>query len=121
MIPKVVVLDYGSGNLRSAQRALARVGADVTVTADADAALDCDGLGVPVGDVDGGQQGEPRHSVPRQLASSAAPASPDFSGWNWVADSVPRSAAAANRSPCSVQEMRAPAAARSAAAAARSA
>ena len=47
MIPKVVVLDYGSGNLRSAQRALERVGADVTVTADADAALDCDGLVVP--------------------------------------------------------------------------
>ena len=66
---------------------------------------------VPVGDVDGGQQGEPGHSVPSQLASSAAPASPDFSGWNWVADSTPCSAAAANRSPCSVQEMRAPAAA----------
>ena len=45
--PKVVVLDYGSGNLRSAQRALARVGADVTVTADPDAALDADGLVVP--------------------------------------------------------------------------
>jgi glutamine amidotransferase len=45
--PKVVVLDYGSGNLRSVQRALARAGADVTVTADADAALECDGLAVP--------------------------------------------------------------------------
>jgi glutamine amidotransferase len=43
----VVVLDYGSGNLRSAERALARVGADVLVTADADAALECDGLAVP--------------------------------------------------------------------------
>jgi imidazole glycerol-phosphate synthase subunit HisH len=43
----VVVLDYGSGNLRSAQRALARVGADVTVTADHAAALDADGLVVP--------------------------------------------------------------------------
>jgi glutamine amidotransferase len=42
-----VVLDYGSGNLRSAQRALQRAGADVTVTADADAALNCDGLVVP--------------------------------------------------------------------------
>jgi len=41
------VLDYGSGNLRSAQRALQRAGADVTVTADADAALNCDGLVVP--------------------------------------------------------------------------
>jgi glutamine amidotransferase len=47
MKPKVVVLDYGSGNLRSAERALARAGADVTVTADADAALDADGLAVP--------------------------------------------------------------------------
>jgi len=43
----VVVLDYGSGNLRSAERALARVGADVTVTADAAAARDADGLAVP--------------------------------------------------------------------------
>ena len=47
MTATVVVLDYGSGNLRSAERALARVGADVTVTADPDAALDCDGLVVP--------------------------------------------------------------------------
>ena len=43
----VVVLDYGSGNLRSAQRALERVGADVEVTADADAAARADGLVVP--------------------------------------------------------------------------
>jgi glutamine amidotransferase len=43
----VVVLDYGSGNLRSAQRALERVGADVTVTADRAAALAADGLVVP--------------------------------------------------------------------------
>ena len=42
-----MVLDYGSGNLRSAQRALERVGAQVEVTADADAALECDGLAVP--------------------------------------------------------------------------
>ena len=43
----VVVLDYGSGNLRSAERALAKVGAEVDVTADASAARDCDGLVVP--------------------------------------------------------------------------
>jgi glutamine amidotransferase len=43
----VVVLDYGSGNLRSAQRALQRVGADVEVTADPAAAADADGLVVP--------------------------------------------------------------------------
>jgi len=41
---RVVVLDYGSGNLRSAQRALERVGASVTVTADG---IDADGLVVP--------------------------------------------------------------------------
>jgi len=44
---KVVVLDYGSGNLRSAQRALQRVGADVEVTADPAAAANADGLVVP--------------------------------------------------------------------------
>ena len=43
----VVVLDYGSGNLRSAERALARAGADVTVTADLDQARSADGLVVP--------------------------------------------------------------------------
>jgi glutamine amidotransferase len=43
----VVVLDYGSGNLRSAERALARVGAEVTVTADLTAARASDALVVP--------------------------------------------------------------------------
>jgi glutamine amidotransferase len=43
----VVVLDYGSGNLRSAQRALERVGADVEVTADPQRAMNADGLVVP--------------------------------------------------------------------------
>ena len=47
MSPRVVVPDYGSGNLRSAQRALERVGAQVEVTADPDAVLDCAGLAVP--------------------------------------------------------------------------
>ena len=44
---RAVVLDYGSGNLRSAQRALERAGARVEVTADPDSALECDGLAVP--------------------------------------------------------------------------
>jgi glutamine amidotransferase len=44
---RVVVLDYGSGNLRSAQRALERVGAVVEVTADRAAAVAADGLVVP--------------------------------------------------------------------------
>lgn len=47
MTKKLVVLDYGSGNLRSAQRALQRVGADVEVTADPGAAAAADGLVVP--------------------------------------------------------------------------
>jgi glutamine amidotransferase len=47
MSKRVVVLDYGSGNLRSAERALARAGADVTVTDDLTAAAEADGLVVP--------------------------------------------------------------------------
>jgi glutamine amidotransferase len=47
MSANVVVLDYGSGNIRSAERALERAGATVTVTADRTAALECDGLLVP--------------------------------------------------------------------------
>lgn len=43
----VALLDYGSGNLHSAQRALARVGADVEVTSDPKVALAADGLLVP--------------------------------------------------------------------------
>ncbi|HEY4007974.1 MAG TPA: imidazole glycerol phosphate synthase subunit HisH [Pseudonocardia sp.] len=43
----MVVLDYGSGNLRSAQRALQRAGAEVEVTEDVDAAVNADGLVVP--------------------------------------------------------------------------
>jgi glutamine amidotransferase len=40
-------LDYGSGNIRSGERALQRVGADVTVTSSFDEALNADGLLVP--------------------------------------------------------------------------
>ena len=47
MTTKVVVLDYGSGNLRSAQRALERTGAEVEVTSDPAAAAAADGLVVP--------------------------------------------------------------------------
>jgi glutamine amidotransferase len=44
---RVTVLDYGSGNLRSAVRALERAGAEVTLSADRADAQDCDGLVVP--------------------------------------------------------------------------
>jgi glutamine amidotransferase len=43
----VVVLDYGTGNLRSAVRALEHAGASVRLTADRAAAMDADGLVVP--------------------------------------------------------------------------
>ncbi len=43
----VVLLDYGAGNLRSAQRALEHAGAEVTVTADPKVAVEADGLVVP--------------------------------------------------------------------------
>jgi glutamine amidotransferase len=46
-VKRIVVLDYGSGNLRSAERAIARHGADVTVSGDFEAALAADGLVVP--------------------------------------------------------------------------
>ncbi|BBH18342.1 imidazole glycerol phosphate synthase subunit HisH [Nocardioides baekrokdamisoli] len=45
--PNVVVLDYGSGNLRSAVRAFERAGATVELTSDMDAAMAADGLVVP--------------------------------------------------------------------------
>jgi glutamine amidotransferase len=44
---RVVVFDYGFGNVRSAERALARAGAEVEITRDFDAAMNADGLVVP--------------------------------------------------------------------------
>jgi imidazole glycerol-phosphate synthase subunit HisH len=46
-VRRVVILDYGSGNIRSAERAVARAGAAVRVTRDADLAKTADGLVVP--------------------------------------------------------------------------
>jgi len=45
--PTVTVLDYGSGNVRSAVRALERAGAEVTLSAAPDDVLEADGLVVP--------------------------------------------------------------------------
>ncbi len=44
---RVVLLDYGSGNVHSAAKALERAGAEVQVTSDRAAALEADGLVVP--------------------------------------------------------------------------
>src|SRR5690606_1276809 len=69
--------------------------------------------GLAVDDVDGGKElqrgihrcfrlvvsrgGQPREAT--QLRSNWAPASPDFSGWNWVAERAPFSTAATNGDP----------------------
>ena len=45
--PTVVVLDYGSGNVHSVEKAVAAAGADVQLTSDAAAAMAADGLVVP--------------------------------------------------------------------------
>ena len=47
MTASVVVLDYGSGNVHSAVRALEHVGAEVTLTADRSVASEAEGLVVP--------------------------------------------------------------------------
>lgn len=47
MTKNVVVLDYGFGNVRSAERAVARAGAEVEITRDFDRAMNADGLIVP--------------------------------------------------------------------------
>ena len=43
----IAILDYGSGNLRSAERAFATAGKDVVVTSDPTVALQAEGLVVP--------------------------------------------------------------------------
>lgn len=63
--PTVVVLDYGSGNVRSAVRALEHVGAAVELTGDPAAVLAADGLFVPgVGNF---------HACMRALAAAQGP------------------------------------------------
>ena len=43
----IAILDYGSGNLRSAQRAFETSGREVVITSDYEVALNADGLVVP--------------------------------------------------------------------------
>lgn len=45
--PTVAILDYGSGNLRSAERAVASTGAEAIVTVDPKTVMEADGLLVP--------------------------------------------------------------------------
>ncbi|HEU4756498.1 MAG TPA: imidazole glycerol phosphate synthase subunit HisH, partial [Agromyces sp.] len=46
-VRRVAVLDYGSGNVHSAAKALERAGAEVELTSDRRTALEADGLVVP--------------------------------------------------------------------------
>ncbi|WP_284782201.1 imidazole glycerol phosphate synthase subunit HisH [Corynebacterium rhinophilum] len=73
MTKSVVLLDYGAGNIRSAQRALERVGAEVTVTADPYQALEADGLLVPgVGAFDACMKGLRAVNGPRIIGQRLA-------------------------------------------------
>ena len=47
MSPRIAVLDYGIGNLRSAQKALEHCGADAILTADHDAIAGADAVVLP--------------------------------------------------------------------------
>jgi glutamine amidotransferase len=70
---KVVLLDYGSGNLRSAERALARTGVDVSVTSDISDAMEAHGLVVPgVGAFAACMEGLRRVDGPRIIGSRLA-------------------------------------------------
>ncbi len=66
--PRIAVLDYGSGNLRSAVRAAERAGAEVELTADPEVAMAADGLLVPgVGAFDACMQGFTAIGGPRLI------------------------------------------------------
>ena len=69
----VALLDYGAGNLRSAQRALEHVGADVVVTRDPMVAVEADGLLVPgVGAFDACMRGLHEVAGPRIIGQRLA-------------------------------------------------
>lgn len=75
--PSVVLFDYGSGNLRSAHRALERAGGEVALTGDLDLARRADGLVVPgVGAFAACMAGATEHgldTVVRERAEAGAP------------------------------------------------
>lgn len=71
--PTVAILDYGSGNLRSAERAVAQAGADVVVTADPKTVMEADGLLVPgVGAYAACMEGLRKVQGPRLIGSRLA-------------------------------------------------
>jgi len=73
MAKTVALLDYGAGNVRSAQRALERVGAEIAVTADPKVAVEADGLLVPgVGAFDACMRGLHTVQGPRVIGQRLA-------------------------------------------------
>lgn len=69
----MALLDYGAGNLRSAQRALEHVGGDVVVTRDPMVAVEADGLVVPgVGAFDACMRGLREVAGPRIIGQRLA-------------------------------------------------
>ena len=71
--PTVAILDYGSGNLRSAERAVATAGAEVIVTANPKTVMEADGLLVPgVGAYAACMEGLHRVQGPRLIGSRLA-------------------------------------------------
>ncbi|HIW67313.1 imidazole glycerol phosphate synthase subunit HisH [Dietzia aerolata] len=76
---RVAILDYGSGNLRSAQRALERVGASVEVTSDPREATESEALVVPgVGAFAACMQGLEAVKGPRIIGERLAGSRPVF-------------------------------------------
>ena len=79
MSPVVALLDYGAGNLRSAQRALEHVGAKVVVTREPMVAVEADGLVVPgVGAYDACMKGLREVAGPRIIGKRLAGDRPVF-------------------------------------------
>lgn len=77
--PTVAILDYGSGNLRSAEKAVASTGANVIVTADPKVVMEADGLLVPgVGAYAACMEGLHAVQGPRLIGSRLAGGRPVF-------------------------------------------
>lgn len=75
----VAILDYGSGNLRSAERAIATTGVNVVVTADPKIVMEADGLLVPgVGAYAACMEGLEAVQGPRLIGSRLAGGRPVF-------------------------------------------
>jgi glutamine amidotransferase len=78
--PRIAVVDYGIGNLRSAEKALQHVGADARLTSDADEIAAADGVVVPGVGAFGGCADALRATGLDELVRSLAVAARDSEG-----------------------------------------